>query len=77
VGGQNHHIAGDVGSERPLRPRKPMMSGDPAIKLRANGRARPAISAVADVPDIFVQSTVSLKRVLPKSLNSGVAFLQG
>jgi hypothetical protein len=29
------------------------------------------------VPDIFVQSTVSLKRVSPKSLNSSVAFLQG
>jgi hypothetical protein len=35
----------------PLRPRKPMMSVDPAIKLRTNGRARPAISAAADVPD--------------------------
>jgi hypothetical protein len=51
VGGQNHHIAGDMGSERPLRPRKPMMSADPAIKLRTNGRARPAISAMADVAD--------------------------
>jgi hypothetical protein len=53
-----------------------MIVRGPGYQAQDERRAPPAISAVADVPDIFVQSAVSLKRVSLKSLNSSLAFLQ-
>ena len=43
MGGQNNDIAGDMRREQPVETEKPMMSVDPAITLKTNGRARLAI----------------------------------
>jgi hypothetical protein len=48
MNGQNDQIAGDVGSEQPVEAEKPVMSVDPAIRLKTNWRARLAISAAGD-----------------------------
>src|ERR1700737_3775997 len=46
----------------PLRPRKPMMSVDPAIRLKTNGRARLARSAAADA--VFSRRELLAERML-------------
>jgi hypothetical protein len=51
MSGENDDIAGDLVVNRPLRPRKPMMSVDPAVRLSTSERVRLARSvAVQALP---------------------------
>src|SRR5205085_2621859 len=62
----------------PLRPRNPMMSVDPAVRLRTNGSARPARSApAATEPDRLLRVDDLVKALLVDVAGLERGLLQG